>query len=72
MSTVHHTKLQVNGPSGRWSHLDFHPPPPEVQQPSPVRKIQPHSPVTINPQLKPSHKKEKNQGLGLRADIKLT
>ena len=36
MSTVHHTKLQVNGPSGHCSHLDFHSPP-EVQQPSPVR-----------------------------------
>ena len=36
MSTMHHTKLQINGPSGHCSHLDFHPPP-EVQQPSPVR-----------------------------------
>ena len=26
MSTVHHTKLQINGPSGHCSHLDFHPP----------------------------------------------
>ncbi len=33
MSTVHHTKLQINGPSGHCSHLDFHPPP-EVLQPS--------------------------------------
>ncbi len=32
---MHHTKLQINGPSGHCSHLDFHPPP-EVQQPSPV------------------------------------
>ena len=35
MSFVHHTKLQINGPSGHCSHLDFHPPP-EVQQPSPM------------------------------------
>ena len=34
MSTAHHTKLQINGPSGHCSNLDFHPP--EVQQPSPV------------------------------------
>ena len=27
MSNVHHTKLQVNGPSGQCSHLDFHCPP---------------------------------------------
>ena len=27
MSTVHYTKLQVNGPSGHCSHLDFHSPP---------------------------------------------
>ena len=27
MCTVHHTKLQINGPSGHCSHLDFHPPP---------------------------------------------
>ena len=32
----HHTKLQINGPSGHCSNLDFHPPP-EVQQPSQVR-----------------------------------
>ena len=33
MSTMHHIKLQINGPSGHChcSHLDFHPPP-EVQQ----------------------------------------
>ena len=47
MSTVHHTKLQVNGPSGHCSHLDFNPPP-EVQQPSPVRKIQP-PPFKLSP-----------------------
>ena len=22
---MHHTKLQINGPSGQCSHLDFHP-----------------------------------------------
>ena len=31
MSIVHHTKLQINGPSGHCSHLDFHSPP-ELQQ----------------------------------------
>ena len=36
MSTVNCIKLQINGPSGHCSHLDFHPPP-EVEQPSPVR-----------------------------------
>ena len=35
---MHHTKLQINGPSGHCSHLDFHPPP-EVQQPSPVNDL---------------------------------
>ena len=24
---MHYTKLQINGPSGHCSHLDFHPPP---------------------------------------------
>ena len=26
MSIIHHTKLQINGPSGHCSHIDFHPP----------------------------------------------
>ena len=39
MSTVHHTKLQINGHSGHCSHLDFHPPP-EVQHS--LRSIQVH------------------------------
>ena len=51
MSTVHHTNLQIYGPSsGHCSHLVFHPPP-EVQQPSPVRWIQP-SPFKLSPLTK--------------------